>query len=208
METINSFSLVMPRQLFARDRKIFRWNRDDLNLTSRWCDDPQAFGVQRQSLDQRAFGFAFFNAIVSFELAEENSRRPGVVDRIDRQRQADGGQMHADLMGLAGFGENSQEREMTEALLDFPKRSRRSAAVFDDRHSFFDRRMRADGRVDFALVCFGTSNNQGEIFLLHGVVLELMGKKSLNGGVPREDHHAGGVLVKAMDHEHFLIELG
>ena len=60
-----------------------------------------------------------------------------VVERVDRQRQAGVGQVDADLVRLAGLGEDAQQGQVgpAEALLDLPERPRGPAAVRHDRHA-------------------------------------------------------------------------
>ena len=53
----------------------------------------------------------------------------------------------------------------------------------------------------------GSAGNQREVFLLDGVVLELMGKMALCIGVPGKDHHAAGLLVQPMHDQQFGCEL-
>ena len=48
----------------------------------------------------------------------------GRVEGVDRQRQADGVNVHANLVRLAGFWEEPHEREVAKCLFNFPIGSR------------------------------------------------------------------------------------
>jgi hypothetical protein len=168
---------------------------------------PQAMRVERETIDQGPFGFAGFLTVISLELTQKDCRTSGVIDRIDRQRQPDAGQVDADLMGLAGPGKYAKKRELAKSLLDFPERPRRPTAVFDNRHHPLVRRVHADGGIDFAFIVLRPAHHQGEVLLLHRVVLELMRKMPLGCGVFGEEHDAAGVFVEAMDDEKLHVEL-
>ena len=133
-----------------------------------------------------------------FEIAEVDGVG-GAVEGIDRQREADVREMDADLVGFSGFGEAAEESETAETLFDPPIRARGSAGVFDDGHALGIGGMRREGGVDDAFIFQRPAADEGEVFFLDRVVLELVGEVLLGGSIECEEEDAGGVLVEAMD---------
>ena len=158
--------------------------------------------VQREACDERTL-LVGAGLVSPLELAQENAdglaRITGwIVKRIDCQRQTNVLEMHADLVCLAGFREDAQERHLAETLVEFPVGQRRSA-VLQHRHAHLRIGVRADRSVDFAFVRFRVSRNKHQVFLLHRVVLKLMREMPLRLDILGEEHHAAGVFVEAMD---------
>jgi hypothetical protein len=107
-------------------------------------------------------------------------------------------EVDADLVGLAGFGEEAEEAEVAEGLFDLPEGAG-GAAVLGDDHELGVIGARGEGGVDFAGGIAGAADDQGEVFLLDRVVLELVGEVALGVDVLGEEEDAGGVLVEAVD---------
>ena len=107
--------------------------------------------------------------------------------------------MDANLVGLAGPGKAAEEREAAEARVRCANPWRGSAGVFDDGHAPGIGRMRRERGVDDAFVFERSAADEGEIFFLDGIVLELVGEVLLGRAIECEEENAGGVLVEAMD---------
>jgi hypothetical protein len=75
----------------------------------------------------------------------------------------------------------------------------RGAALFRHAHHLRIARVRCDLRVDLAFVGGRFAGDQREVFLLHGIVLKLVGEVALGCGVLGEEQDAGRVLVEAVD---------
>ncbi len=101
-------------------------------------------------------------------------------------------------MGLAGFGEAADQGESAQALLEFPWRQR-GAALFADSHPVALGGMRGEGGVDFAFGFVGAAGDDGKIFFLHLVILELVREMTLGGDIFCQEQDAAGVFVEAVD---------
>jgi len=157
--------------------------------------------MQCQPRDQRALFFAEVGTIIPFEPAQKNprsdARQNRVVERIDRQRQANGFQMHPNLVRSAGPGIAAEQCESPHPPFDFPAGDRR-LAMLGDGHAIAFARMRGERQFDFPLALPGLADNDGEIFLLHQIILKLMGKMPLGVDVFRHQQHAAGVFIEPM----------
>src|SRR5688500_12813576 len=102
-------------------------------------------------------------------------------------------------MRLTSSGKAAQKRELPEARFDPPIRPRRPAGVFDNRHPPRICRMWREGGVDRTFLRPRPAADEGEVLLLDGVVLELVGKVLLRRAIQREEQHAGRVLIEAMN---------
>lgn len=158
----------------------------------------EAFGVEGEAGHDRTFFAGTGGDVVAFEFAEEDGAGEGVVEGVDEQGEADGLEVDADLVGFAGLGEAAEEGGAFELPFDFPG-GQGGASMAGDAHAELVGGVRADGGVDGAGGAAGASFDEGEVLLLDGVVLELVGEVALGGGVEGEEQDAGGVLVEAVD---------
>src|SRR5688572_5277442 len=85
----------VPAELVERGAEIL-WQRGE-DFEPRPVDfrQPQFFGVERETRDERPFRFAARRAVAALELAEEDRLR-GTVERVDRQRHPRVREVHAD----------------------------------------------------------------------------------------------------------------
>jgi hypothetical protein len=193
-----------PEFAELRDRRAeILWRGTlDRHLISTGMNESEFLGVQSQPGDQRALVLSKRRAVIPFVMTQKNSdcRAAGrrVVNRIDRQRQSNRLQMHPDLMRAAGFGNTPEQRKSTEVFSQCPVCAR-GFAVFGNAHPIRAGWMRREWGVNFALVLRRFAVDQGEIFLLDLVVLELVGDMPLGCDVFGHEQHAAGFFVEAMD---------
>jgi hypothetical protein len=107
-------------------------------------------------------------------------------------------EVDADLVRLAGFREDAEEAERASvAGFDLPERAG-GAAVLGDGHLLFVGRVDGEGSGDLTAVFGGATRDEGEVLLLHEVVLELVGEVALRVFIFREEDEARRLFVDAM----------
>src|SRR5688572_2503572 len=98
-----------PQLVQGRAKVARRWGFDRHGFTS-GVAKRKFVGVQCQPGDQRPLLLPAGGAIVALDAAEHESRRGAaarrVVERVDREREADVLEVDADLVRLAGFWEH------------------------------------------------------------------------------------------------------
>ena len=100
---------------------------------------------------------------------------PGwAIDRVPGHRMAQGGHMHPDLMGAAGFQPGLQQRKGPIALQHPPMGYSRPAAGVDG-HALAVRSAPADGGVYRALLLPQVPLQNGDIGAPGGMLLQLLG---------------------------------
>ena len=118
------------------------------------------------------------------------------VGRIADERVADRAQVHADLVGAAGFEPAAQQGGVGVALEHLVMRHCRPSAR-DHRHLRARDRVAADRRVDLA-VARDAAVHHREVLALDAARLELAHEIGLRGQGLRHDQQAAGVLVEPM----------
>ena len=101
-------------------------------------------------------------------------------------------------MRAAGLRKAAEEGESAHRYFQFPIGAG-GAAVLEDGHAVARGGMGGDWGVDLAFALGRATGNDGQVFLLHLVVLELGGKVSLGGDVFGEEEDAAGIFVEPMD---------
>ena len=150
-EKYSSYARALRQELMEERAEVFRNRRFDLDRRAIEIGKAQLVCMQRQARNQRPFVFAANGVVFEFELAEQN-RVGRAVDRIECKGQADVGEVDADLMGLAGFGEAADEREAAKTIFDPPIGASGAAAVLHDGHASWVSGMWRDRRVDDAFI--------------------------------------------------------
>lgn len=192
----------MPAKLIQQRAEVFGQRGNDLLSRSVHSSEPQPFGVECQAVHQRPFGLAGRGPIISLKGAQKYARRRSrsrrVVEGIDRKRQADVAKVDADLMGLAGLREDTEQGEGPERFLHFPKRACRAAAMLHDSHALGTAGMWGQSGVDLALRFGGTASHQREVLFFDGIGLKLLGKMPLGPDVFGKCQNAAGAFVEAV----------
>ena len=120
---------------------------------------------------------------------------PGrAIDRVPGHRMAQGGHMHPDLVGAAGFQPGFQQRKGPIALQHPPMGHRRPAGRIDG-HALAVRSAPADGGVDRALVLPQVAFQYGDIGAPGGMGLQLVGQALVGQVVFGHHHQPAGHLI-------------
>jgi len=188
---------AVTMQLIDGRAEIFGQGGFDGHWLAIGVNEGELLRVEREAADERAFVLAAVGAVVALEAGEEEGGTCRIVEGIDGQGEADGCQVNADLVGLAGLGEDSQERVMTKTLFDLPL-GERGPAVLGNVHAVAGG-VRREASVDGSIGGRGAAGDQGEVFLFDGVVLELVREVALGGKIFGEEEDAGGVFVETVD---------
>jgi hypothetical protein len=185
------------------DRAEIFWRRAfDGNYPAIWMLEGQLFGVKTEARDQGPFVLAGGGAVIAFVMAQKDADRLAwtrrVVERVDRQRQADGFQMNANLVGFSGLGETANYCESSEPTFKFPKRFGRPAAS-GDRHAVPAGGVRRQRGINFSLSFLRPGGDDRQVLFFYEIVLKLMGDMTLGADILGHQEHAAGAFVQTVN---------
>ena len=129
------------------------------------------------------------------------------VLRVDEQRRPRVAEVNADLVGAPGERAGLDQRHVAEGLDRYELGHRRLALLVGPRHPHpgaaggHQRRVDPDGSPQ-------RRGDQRQVALLGCAVLEGQARRSVRGGVEREEQNAGGVPVQPVHHPHPPAQLG
>ena len=120
------------------------------------------------------------------------------VDRVAQHGMADGGHVHANLMGAAGGQARLDERRAAQPLAHEPVGASLAPAG-NHGHALAVGGMAADGRVHEALALAEIADDDGHVCPVHRVGLDLLGQAHVRPVVLGHQQQARRVLVDAVD---------
>ena len=156
--------------------------------------EPQSPRVQGLAIEQeRRVGG------VSAQLAAREFRAMP-VGPIAQHRQADMGQVYANLVRAAGLGHRADRGKSAKPLGHAIEGLRRAAFLFvaDRGHLLAVFRMYGNRAIDDVAVHLGRAGHDGKIFLLDRARLELDRQPAMGLVVPGHEDRAAGVAVETM----------